>query len=231
MANTFNHIIHHFIFSSLIPLCVFHESSSTSLSSLSYDYYNQTCPNIEKIIYDVVFQKLSETRNVAVGALRIFFHDCFVEGCDASVLIASNATNQAEREVEINLSLPGDGYDVFFRAKRALELHCPGVVSCADVMAIVTRDLTNLVGGPYWQVQKGRKDGLISNRARVWRNLPRPTHTVTLMIHLFESKGLTKRDLVALAGAHSIGFTHCTAIMGRIYYNGTYDIDPTMNAT
>jgi len=68
-----------------------------------------------------------------------------LKGCDASVLIASRESNKAERDAEINLSLPGDGYDVFFRAKRALELQCPGFVSCADVMAIATRDLVNLV--------------------------------------------------------------------------------------
>lgn len=67
------------------------------------------------------------------------------QGCDASILIASTDNNTAERDAEINLSLPGDGYDVFFRAKRAVELQCPGVVSCADVMTITTRDLVNLV--------------------------------------------------------------------------------------
>ena len=61
------------------------------------------------------------------------------------MLIASSKTNKAERDAEINLSLPGDGYEVFFRAKRALELQCPGIVSCTDVMAIATRDLLNLV--------------------------------------------------------------------------------------
>jgi peroxidase len=68
-----------------------------------------------------------------------------LKGCDASVLIASRESNKAKRDAEINLSLPGDGYDVFFRAKRALELQCPGFVSCADVIAIATRDLVNLV--------------------------------------------------------------------------------------
>ena len=66
------------------------------------------------------------------------------------MLIASSNTNKAERDADINLSLPGDGYEVFFRAKRALELQCPGVVSCADVMAIATRDLLNLVKHFYY---------------------------------------------------------------------------------
>lgn len=113
--------------------------------SLSYDFYQKSCPNVEKIIHSVVSQKLLEAPVTAAGALRIFFHDCFVEGCDASVLIASSEGNKAERDSKINLSLPGDGYDVFFRAKRAVELQCPAIVSCADVMTIATRDLIHLV--------------------------------------------------------------------------------------
>ncbi|KAJ4830635.1 hypothetical protein Tsubulata_036744 [Turnera subulata] len=197
---------------------------------LSYDFYDRTCPNVEKIIHNVVSQKLLEAPVTAAGALRIFFHDCFVEGCDASVLIASSESNKAERDAEINLSLPGDGYDVFFRAKRALELQCPDIVSCADVMAIATRDLVNLVGGPRWEVQKGRKDGLISRASRVPANIPLVNHTVSHLISLFKSKGLSVLDMVALSGGHTIGFSHCKEFMTRIYgYNKTFEIDPSMD--
>ncbi|XVF01747.1 hypothetical protein REPUB_Repub04eG0115400 [Reevesia pubescens] len=203
---------------------------STIVVDLSYDFYNNSCPNVERIIHNVVSQKLIEAPVTAAGALRIFFHDCFVEGCDASVLIASSKSNKAERDSEINLSLPGDGYDVFFRAKRAVELQCPGVVSCADVMAIATRDLVNLVGGPRWEVQKGRRDGLVSKASRVAGNLPEANQTISQLISLFKSKGLSVLDMVALSGGHTIGFSHCREFMARIYsYNETLDIDPTMN--
>ncbi|KAF8378917.1 hypothetical protein HHK36_030266 [Tetracentron sinense] len=197
---------------------------------LSYDFYNKSCPNVERIIHNVVSQKLLESPTTAAGALRLFFHDCFVEGCDASVLIASSETNKAERDAEINESLPGDGFDVFFRSKRALELQCPGAVSCADVITIATRDLVNLVGGPRWEVQKGRRDGLVSKASRVSGNLPQVNHTISQLISLFNSKGLTVLDMVALSGAHTIGFSHCKEFMPRIYaYNQTFDIDPTMD--
>ncbi|XP_010249421.1 PREDICTED: peroxidase 41-like [Nelumbo nucifera] len=214
----------------LVFLALLITSSGASTQSLSYDYYNSSCPKVEQIIHNVVSQKLLEASTTAAGALRLFFHDCFVEGCDASVLVASNETHKAERDAEINLSLPGDGFDVFFRAKRALELQCPGVVSCADVMAIATRDLVYLVGGPRWEVQKGRRDGLISEASRVAGNIPEVNQTVPQLISLFKSKGLTALDMVALSGGHTIGFAHCKEFMPRIYaYNKTFDIDPTMD--
>ncbi|XP_043717858.1 peroxidase 41-like [Telopea speciosissima] len=210
-------------------------ASSTSTSSkeeisLSYDFYKTSCPNVERIIHNVASQKLLEAPTTAAGALRLFFHDCFVEGCDASVLIASTKNKKAERDAEINLSLPGDGFDMFFRAKRALELQCPGVVSCADVMAIATRDLVSLVGGPRWAVEKGRKDGLVSRASRVAGNLPEVNQTISQLISLFKSKGLNVLEMVSLSGGHTIGFSHCKEFMSRIYaFNKTYGIDPTMD--
>ncbi|XP_057828646.2 peroxidase 55 isoform X2 [Cryptomeria japonica] len=174
--------------------------------------------------------KLKENPTSAPGALRLFFHDCFVEGCDASVLISSTEKNIAEKDADINKSLPGDGFDVFFRVKRALESQCPNVVSCADVMAMATRDLVSMVGGPSWEVLKGRRDGLISKASRVAGNLPTVNMTVDQLILLFHSKGLSPADMVTLSGGHTIGFAHCNEFMYRIYnYNKTYQVDPTMN--
>ncbi|ERN09381.1 peroxidase 31 [Amborella trichopoda] len=197
---------------------------------LSSEYYRESCPNVDRIVKNVVTQKLLEAPTTAAGALRLFFHDCFVEGCDASVLVASSEKNVAERDAEINLSLPGDGFDVFFRAKRALEWQCPGIVSCADVMAIATRDLVQLVGGPEWEVYKGRKDGKMSKASRVAGNLPLVNQTIDQLISLFNSKGLSIQDMVALSGAHTIGFAHCNEFMPRIYnFNKTFEIDPAMD--
>ena len=67
------------------------------------------------------------------------------QGCDGSVLLASTDDNQAERDADVNLSLAGDGFDAVVKAKEAVEKACPGVVSCADLLAIATRDLIGLV--------------------------------------------------------------------------------------
>ncbi|RVW51433.1 Peroxidase 50 [Vitis vinifera] len=192
---------------SLLPILavglVPYTATAYNASGLSYDFYEKSCPNVERIIHNVVSQKLTEAFSTAGGALRIFFHDCFVEVGSVPPTLLS---------------------------QEALELQCPGIVSCTDVMAIATRDLLNLVGAPRWEVLKGRKDGLVSKASRVTGNIPEPTQTVSELISLFKSKGLSVLDMVALSGGHTIGFSHCDQFMSRIYsFNETFDIDPTMD--
>lgn len=69
----------------------------------------------------------------------------WLQGCDASVMLMSTDTNQAEKDAQENLSLSGDGFDAITQAKLAVEEVCPGVVSCADLITLVTRDLIILV--------------------------------------------------------------------------------------
>lgn len=68
----------------------------------------------------------------------------YLQGCDASVLIAS-PNNDAEKDAPDNLSLAGDGFDTVVKAKQAVEAQCPGVVSCADILVIAARDVVLLV--------------------------------------------------------------------------------------
>ncbi len=67
-----------------------------------------------------------------------------MQGCDASILIHSTPRNQAELDAGPNLTI--HGLDLIDTAKAALEKACPGVVSCADIIALATRDAVVLVG-------------------------------------------------------------------------------------
>lgn len=61
------------------------------------------------------------------------------KGCDASILI--NGTS-SEQQAGPNKSVRG--YDVIERIKGELETTCPGVVSCADIVVLATRDAVAL---------------------------------------------------------------------------------------
>lgn len=67
-----------------------------------------------------------------------------MQGCDGSVLISS-LRRDAEKDADDNLSLAGDGFDTVNKAKQAVEAACPGVVSCADILALAARDVVVLV--------------------------------------------------------------------------------------
>ncbi|KAK9707329.1 hypothetical protein RND81_07G189500 [Saponaria officinalis] len=198
---------------------------------LSTDYYKKTCPVFEELVNRHVTAKQTEMPTTAAAVLRVFFHDCMIDGCDGSTLVASNAFNpKAERDAEINLSLPGDAFDLVTRIKTDLELHCPGIVSCTDILATSTRNLVKMTGGPFYEIKFGRKDGLVSQASRVPGNLALPNMTMTQIIAQFESKGFTVQEMVALVGAHTIGFSHCKEFSHRIFNFGkNQPIDPKIN--
>ncbi|KAF7811662.1 peroxidase 65-like [Senna tora] len=197
---------------------------------LSLDYYKKTCPQFESTVRDAVFAKQSSVPATAPGVLRLFFHDCLIDGCDASILVSSNGYARGERDAVPNLSLSGDAFEIINKIKNSLELTCPGVVSCSDIMAEATRDLVKMVGGPYYKVLLGRKDSLVTNITKAAESLPEPEMPMDRIITKFTSRGFNIREMVALTGAHTIGFTHCNQFSHRIFnFSATSDVDPTLN--
>ncbi|KAJ4850092.1 Peroxidase 66 [Turnera subulata] len=200
---------------------------SPSKAALHAHYYDQTCPQAEKIILDSVKNASLYDPKVPARILRMFFHDCFIRGCDASILLDSTPENQAEKDGPPNISVRS--FYVIDDAKSKLEMACPHTVSCADIIAIAARDVVTMSGGPSWNVMKGRKDGRVS-KANDTINLPGPTFNVTQLIQSFSSRGLGVKDLVALSGGHTLGFSHCSSFETRLRNFGPgHDIDPTMN--
>ncbi|KFK25644.1 hypothetical protein AALP_AA8G141400 [Arabis alpina] len=198
-------------------------------AQLSENFYASTCPNVERIVQQAITTKYQETRITAPATLRLFFHDCFVGGCDASMLIAAD-TGDAEKDAPDNLSLAGDGFDMVIKAKVAVEAQCPGVVSCADILALAARDVVSLAGGPGFRVELGRRDGLVSQASRVEGKLPGPELNVKGLVDLFASNGLSMTDMIALSGAHTLGFSHCNRFANRLYNFSTFmPMDPTLD--
>ncbi|KAE8689393.1 Peroxidase 51 [Hibiscus syriacus] len=106
------------------------------------------------------------------------------------------------------------------------------VVSCADILTIATRDVIALAGGPSFKVELGRRDGLISMASRVAGNLPEPNFNLTQLNAIFAKNNLNQTDMIALSGAHTLGFAHCTRFANRLYsFSQSSTIDPDLNST
>ncbi|KAL4368242.1 hypothetical protein GQ457_05G007680 [Hibiscus cannabinus] len=206
----------------------------TISAQLRRNYYASSCPNVESIVRTAVAKKFQETFITVPATIRLFFHDCFVQGCDASVIVASSGGNTAEKDHPDNLSLAGDGFDTVIKAKAAVDAvpSCRNKVSCADILAIATRDVVALSGGPSYAVELGRLDGLNSTAASVNGKLPQPSFNLNQLNSLFATNGLDQTDMIALSAAHTVGFSHCSKFSNRIYSFGRQKaVDPTMNRT
>ncbi|KAL1219243.1 Peroxidase 19 [Cardamine amara subsp. amara] len=225
-----------FFLTSTIPISLAKLTSSQTPKlhhrELSVDYYSKKCPQLENLIGSITSQRFKQAPISAPATIRLFFHDCFVEGCDGSILIETKKGSKrlAEREAYENKELREEGFESIIKAKALVESHCPSRVSCSDILAIAARDFIHLAGGPYYQVRKGRWDGKRSTATKVPQNIPGSNSTVDQLIKLFASKGLTVEDLVVLSGSHTIGFAHCKNFIGRLYnFKGTKRPDPNLD--
>ncbi|GJN24238.1 hypothetical protein PR202_gb11969 [Eleusine coracana subsp. coracana] len=201
----------------VLTLAVILSGGADAAGQLEVGFYNATCPEAEQIVRLETTRMVRPSPDLAAALLRLHYHDCFVQGCDASVLLDSTPSNNnaaAEKDALPNGSLRG--FDAVARVKSQLEQACPGVVSCADVLALMARDAVELARGPTWQVPLGRRDGRASAAANCGE-LPPLQGDVNQMIAAFAAKGLGVKDLVVLSGAHTLGKAHCNAFADRLY--------------
>ncbi|KAJ3695992.1 hypothetical protein LUZ60_001369 [Juncus effusus] len=204
--------------------------SSPAEAQLQLGFYAKTCPKAEEIVQKEMSEILSIAPSLAGPILRMHFHDCFVRGCDGSVLIDSTKNNTAEKDATPNKTLRG--FHALERIKKKLEEACPRTVSCADLLAIAARDAVVMSKGPGWPVWLGRRDGRVSI-ANETKQLPPPTANFTTLTKMFGAKGLDIKDLVVLSGGHTIGTSHCQSFSNRLYnFTGKVnlnDVDPIMD--
>ncbi|KAM5587006.1 peroxidase 7 [Rosa sericea] len=191
---------------------------------LSFAHYHRSCPDLEGIINRKLKQWLKQDYTIAASLMRLHFHDCAIRGCDASILLNHEGS---ERTALASKTLRG--FEVIDDIKAEVEKKCPKTVSCADILTAATRDATVMVGGPYWMVPYGRKDGRISiAKEAEW--VPMGHENITALVEFFQSQGLNVLDLVVLSGAHTIGRSSCASIQNRLFnFDGYGNSDPSID--
>ncbi|XP_075484341.1 peroxidase 4 [Primulina tabacum] len=193
-----------------------------SSAQLSADFYSKSCPQLFTTVKSVVHKAIQREARMGASLLRLFFHDCFVNGCDASVLLDDTSSFTGEKRAVPNLN-SARGFDVVDKIKSAVEKVCPGVVSCADALAIAARDSVVILGGPNWGVKLGRRDARTASQAAANNSIPPPTSNLNSLISRFNALGLSTKDMVALSGSHTIGQARCTSFRARIYNETNLD--------
>ncbi|KAM0884066.1 hypothetical protein ACQ4PT_031203 [Festuca glaucescens] len=207
---------------------VFASSAACCRAQLANNFYAGKCGNtsVEAVIQNGVKARLQWEPRIVAGLLHLIFHDCFVQGCDASILLNGPGT---EKTAVQNSGM--FAYDFIDDVKAELEAACPGVVSCADIIVAATRDAVGMCGGPSYAVQLGRRDGM-SSASWMCTDLPAPHVDIPTATAMFAKKGFSSFEMAALMGAHTVGVTHCSVIQERLYnYNGTGAADPSMDPT
>ncbi|KAJ8424582.1 hypothetical protein Cgig2_002594 [Carnegiea gigantea] len=110
-----------------------------SKAQLTPNFYSYSCPQLFCTVRSVVESAIMKEARMGASLLRLFFHDCFVNGCDASILLDDTSTFTGEKNAIPNKNSLR-GFEVIDQIKTAVEKVCPGTISCADILAITARD-------------------------------------------------------------------------------------------
>ncbi|KAF3440730.1 hypothetical protein FNV43_RR19016 [Rhamnella rubrinervis] len=206
------------------PLCFCRNTNGGGY--LYPQFYDHSCPKALEIVNSIVAKAVAKEARIAASLLRLHFHDCFVQGCDASILLDSSGKITSEKRSNPNIN-SARGFELIDEIKSAIEKECPNTVSCADIMALAARDSTVLTGGPSWVVPLGRRDSRGASLSGSNNNIPAPNNTFQTILTKFKRQGLDIVDLVALSGSHTIGNSRCTSFRQRLYNqsgNGQPDV-------
>ncbi|KAL8162650.1 hypothetical protein V2J09_014139 [Rumex salicifolius] len=196
---------------SLVFLLIISISLPQARGWLRPGFYSSSCPTAQNIVRKQVAKAIKKETRIGASLLRLHFHDCFVNGCDGSVLLDDNSTFIGEKT-----ALPNKGsirgFEVVDAIKANLEKACPRVVSWMQL------------GGPSWRVQLGRRDSLTASKAAANTSLPGPFLNLVNLTKSFAAVGLSFTDMVTLSGAHTIGFARCSSYNQRIYNDANIDL-------
>ncbi|CAN4112257.1 unnamed protein product [Withania somnifera] len=134
---------------------------------------------------------LSDSR-IAASLLRLHFHDCFVNGCDGSVLLDDTNNFKGEKNAAPNRN-SARGYETIDIIKADLERACPYTVSCVDILTLAAREV--VVKDHFGQFYLVDKDGLTaSEKAANEQYYLHPLRLWTKSLRLFDYQNSGKPD-------------------------------------
>nr|CAB3461409.1 unnamed protein product [Digitaria exilis] len=178
----------------LCALMVALAGGASAGSPLSSTFYDASCPSAHDVVRRVIQNARVTDPRIPASLIRLHFHDCFV---------------QTEKTVPANNN-SARGFPVVDAIKSALEAACPGIVSCADILALAAEISVEISGGPSWRVLLGRRDGTTTN-VQSAKNLPSPFDSLGKLQQKFRNVNLDNTDLVALQGYCQFTRENCTA--------------------
>ncbi|OEL16077.1 Peroxidase 52 [Dichanthelium oligosanthes] len=199
-----------FVVAACVAAVAFALLATPSSGQLDPHFYDKACPAALPTIKRLVEEAVAAEPRMGASLLRLHFHDCFVNGCDGSILLDDTPFFIGEKKAAPNVNSVR-GFDVIDRIKAAVNAECrSNVVSCADIVAVVARD------------------SVVAAAAN--NSIPAPTFSLDRLANSFASHGLSLQDLVALSGGHTLGFSRCTNFRDRLY-NETATLDGSLAAS
>ncbi|XP_040991418.1 peroxidase 29 [Juglans microcarpa x Juglans regia] len=185
---------------------------------LRYNFYENSCPQLENIVRAGLLPISLTDPTLPASLLRLMFHDCQVQGCDASILVDPVEDRNVTSEMASEKNFGIRRREIISMLKTMVEAACPKQVSCADILVLAAREAVAISGGPQIKIPLGRRDSSVPPSYELADALiPPATAGVDNMLHIFTSKGMTTKESVAIMGAHTLGVTHCLNILERLY--------------
>ncbi|KAL3626611.1 hypothetical protein CASFOL_030160 [Castilleja foliolosa] len=204
--------------STVIFVLFFMSCRGETEASLSYNFYDQICPQVEHIIRAGVESASIGDPTTPSALLRLMFHDCQVQGCDASILLEPHGHMTKFSEMASSKSFGVRKRDFINLMKSTVEAVCPQMVSCSDIIIMAAREAVAFSGGPRINVPLGRRDtSNPPNFTLADVSLPSPDVGVDEMLRIFAKHGMSIQDSVAILGSHTLGITHCSNLESRLY--------------
>uniref|UniRef100_A0A2N9J0Y7 peroxidase n=1 Tax=Fagus sylvatica TaxID=28930 RepID=A0A2N9J0Y7_FAGSY len=129
--------------------------------SLSPTHYSSRCPNALSIVKEADIAAITHETSTGASRLHLHFHDCWYCWMIWAALQVREGTEG-----------------------------CPGVVSCADILALAAHDSVVYVGGPSWKSSLQRRDSTTANITAANTLIPAPTSNLSSLIENFSAQGL-----------------------------------------